>query len=147
MKCDVTRAAAEDIIDIKTVDSEDVDVIMERTGLSRKRVRLLLSVMKGGRIDYSVFDKKLSSGQSKCETKAETGVRGCVAEILDMIEESIGERDREIFTTWVGLIHKNNKTRLTANAVGGSVEEVLTSVRNTKRTLRKLVKQGITTNA
>ena len=142
----MTRQAAEDIAKIKSCGYTDTDEIISSTGLTKKRVKLLLSIMNGKRIDYSLMNSTLHS-KDNYEHSGDNNLGGCLADMLELLEEHIdSERDREIFLTWIQYLNKNNKTRLVAQKVNGTMNEVADSVKKTKSTLKNIVK-GVAQNA
>lgn len=141
-KYDMTRQAAEDISKVKACDSTDVDYISLKTGLTKKRVRLLLGLMNGKRIEYSLMDHRLHN-QDNCETSADNNINGCLADVIEMLDEHIdSEQDRKIFLEWINFLHKNNKTRMVADKTGVSVNEVAESVKRTKNILKQIVSEN-----
>lgn len=137
-KYDMTRQAAEDISKIKSVESKDVDVISQQTGLTHKRIRLLKSILNGKRLDLKMLNVKLHSEDNR-ENTVERSVKGCVADLVSMVEEYIEDKkDRDIFLSWISYINQNNKTKMVASENNCTSEEVSESVKKTKRTLRKI---------
>jgi RNA polymerase sigma factor (sigma-70 family) len=135
-KFDLTRQACEDISKIKKTESTDVKEITKQTGLKPKRINLLLSILSGKRIDYSVMNVKLHKSGDLDET-----IAGCVADLIQLTNEHISEeKDRTIFLNWITFINKNNKTRMVAEKCKCSSQEVSDSVKTTKRKLREIMR-------
>lgn len=140
-KYDMTRQAAEDISKIKSVESNDVDEISNQTGLTHKRIRLLKSILNGKRIDLKMINIRLHSEDSR-ENRVEKSVKGCVADLVSMVEEHIEDkRERDIFLSWISYINQNNKTKIVASENNCTSKEVSESVKKTKKTLRKILSE------
>ena len=141
-KYDMTRKAAEDISKINSCDSSDPEEISKLTGLTLKRVRLLLSIINGKRVEYTLMDSRLHN-QDNYENVADSNVNGCLADVIDMLENHIdSERDREIFLQWIKYLNKNNKTKIVAEQVNATMNEVRDSVKRTKNILKKIATES-----
>ena len=139
-KYDMTRQAAEDISKIKSCGSVDPEEIVRLTGLTNKRVKLLLGIMNGKRIDYTLMNTSLHN-KDNYENIGDSNLDGCLADVISMIEDNIeSQRDKDIFFTWIKYINKNNKTRIVAEKVNASINEVAESVKKTKTTLKNLAR-------
>lgn len=137
-KYDMTKQAAEDISKIKSCDSTDVDEICKQTGLTHKRVKLLLGILNGKRIEYSLMNTRLHN-KDNYEYSGDNNINGCLADVVEMLDEHIdSEQDRKIFLEWINYLHKNNKTRMVADKTGVSVSEVAESVKRTKTKLKEV---------
>lgn len=136
-KYDMTKQAAEDISKIKSCSSTDVEQICEQTGLTSKRVRLLLGILNGKRIEYSLMDHRLHN-KDNYEYSGDSNLGGCLADVIEMLDEHIEGQDRQIFMEWINFLHKNNKTRMVAEKTGVSVDEVTESVKRTKNLLKQI---------
>ncbi|RLI44083.1 hypothetical protein DRO61_12570 [Candidatus Bathyarchaeota archaeon] len=137
-KYDMTKQAAEDISKIKACDSTDVEEICEKTGLTKKRVRLLLGILNGKRIEYSLMDHRLHN-KDNYEHSGDNNIGGCLADVIEMLDEHVdSEQDRKIFMEWINFLHKNNKTRMVAEKTGVTVNEVTESVKRTKNLLKQI---------
>jgi RNA polymerase sigma factor (sigma-70 family) len=136
-KYDMTKQAAEDISKIKACNSTDVETICEHTGLTKKRVRLLLGILNGKRIEYSLMDHRLHN-KDNYEYSGDSNLGGCLADVIEMLDEHVEEQDRQIFMEWINFLHKNNKTRMVAEKTGVSVDEVTESVKRTKNLLKQI---------
>jgi len=140
-KFDLTRQACEDISKIKKTESTDVKEITKQTGLKPKRINLLLSILSGKRIDYSVMNVKLHKASAEASGDFDETIAGCVADLIQLTNEHISEeKDRTIFLNWITFINKNNKTRMVAEKCKCSSQEVSDSVKTTKRKLREIVR-------
>jgi len=140
-KYDMTRQAAEDISKIKSCGSVDPEEIVNLTGLTNKRVKLLLGIINGRRIDYTVMNTSLHSKDSY-ENVGDSNLNGCLADMISMIEDNIeSQRDKDIFLTWIKYINKNNKTRIVAEKVNATVNEVAESIKKTKTTLKNIARE------
>lgn len=136
-KYDMTRQAAEDISKVKSCDSTDVETICSHTGLTPKRVKLLLSIMNGKRIEYTVMNHRLHSKENYDVVDEGNRAKGCLADLLEMVNTHIdSDIDKRVFVEWINYINKNNKTKTVANIVGISTEEVSQSVKRTKNILK-----------
>jgi RNA polymerase sigma factor (sigma-70 family) len=140
-KFDLTRQACEDISKIKKTESTDVKEITKQTGLKPKRINLLLSILSGKRIDYSVMNVKLHKASAEASGDLDETIAGCVADLIQLTNEHISEeKDRTIFLNWITFINKNNKTRMVAEKCKCSSQEVSDSVKTTKRKLREIMR-------
>jgi len=136
-KFEISRKAAEDMKKIKAVDSNDVDVIQEATGLTQKRIKLLLRVVDAKRIGFSVYDFKLHSSDN-IEDVADTNINGCLADLIELVEEAVeDEAEKEMFFCWLRNINKNNKARIAASEANTAVKNITATVHKTKRAVKK----------
>ena len=141
-KYDMTKQAAEDISKIKACNSTDVEEICDQTGLTKKRVRLLLGILNGKRIEYSLMDHRLHN-KDNYEYSGDNNIDGCLADVIEMLDEQVdSEQDRTIFLEWINFLHKNNKTRMVAEKTGVSVDEVAESVKRTKSLLKQIAMEA-----
>lgn len=137
-KYDMTKQAAEDISKIKSCNSTDVHEISKMTGLTYKRVKLLLGILNGKRIEYSLMNHRLHSKENY-EYSGDNNIAGCLADVVEMLDQHIeSKQDREIFLEWINFLHKNNKTRMVAEKTGVSANEVAESVKRTKNKLKEI---------
>jgi len=140
-KYDMTRQAAEDINKIKTSGVTEPEEIKEATGLTDKRIKLLLRIMSGKRVDLSLLNPRLHN-KDEHETSGDTNIKGCLADLISLLEECVeSEKDRKIFLTWIDFLNRNNKTRLVAQEVSCTLDEVSESIRKTKKTLRRIFRE------
>ena len=140
-KYDMTRQAAEDINKIKNSGVTEPAEIKDATGLTEKRIKLLLRIMSGKRVDLSLLNPRIHNPDEH-ETSGDTNIKGCLADLISLLEQHIeNEKDRKIFLAWISFLNQNNKTRLVAQKVSCTPDEVSESVRKTKKTLRRIVRE------
>ena len=64
-----------------------------------------------------------------------------MADLISIIEDKIdSKKDKEIFLAWVKNLNKLNRTRLVASQFNITIEEVQSSIKNTKDIVKKVVR-------
>jgi|GEM_PF-5458575 len=140
-KYDISRRAAEHLKQIKKLDTTDVSEIKDKTGMSERRIKLLMNLLFSKRVDYSLLNPYIKSQNEK--STFSNNVNGCLADLVGMVNEHIvAEKDKEIFSSWLKYINKNNKTKLVSKDTGYSTEEISDSVKATKRKLREIFRSA-----
>lgn len=135
MRHDVTKHAAEDIRKINECGTSNIDIIHEKTGLAKKRIKLLQTLTASKRMTYDLYDIDVPTVAN------DTGP--CLADLIQLIEDNVeNPHDKQIFLTWIKFINKNDKAALTAEAVDCSKSEVLNSLKRTRKFLKGLVKNA-----
>jgi RNA polymerase sigma factor (sigma-70 family) len=136
-KFEMSRQSCDDMKKIRDSGSEDIETIRKSTGLTVKRIKLLMRIMSSKRIDYTVLNMRLHN-QEALESDTRTNIDGCLAELIELVEETVeDESEKETFFHWLRYIHKNNKTRLTAEDLDSSVQEVGKTIRKTKKAVKE----------
>lgn len=117
--------------------SSDQGEIQKITGFSAKKINRVMSVGKGYRVNFSgVKEHEISSYYIH-----DTNTNGCLADLISLLDDnSIPVIDRKIFLSWLGVANKNGMARRVAREVNSTKEEVWTSVKTTKRTLKRLAR-------
>lgn len=138
-KYDITKHAVGHINKIKRVESNNIEKISKETGLKPRRIKILMEIMQTKRIDYTslAFNENRICKESKGE------INGCLADVITLVEENISDKtDREIFMSWIKHLNKANKIRIVANKLNVPPNIVSSSVKNTKKILRKIVSEA-----
>jgi len=137
LKLNISQAAMRDLRAIKKIDSTDVETICSKTGLKERRVKLLLPIAHGTRINYSIMDYRLHKSEHH-EVVEEANVNGCLADILSMIDDIVeDETEKDIFLTWLTYLKKNGRAQLTAEHTGHTNEVVICTVRDIKKRMQE----------
>lgn len=136
-KYEVTRQAMEDIKKIKKCSSTNVDEIADKTKLCHKRIKKLLNVINGKRVDYSLVNNNIHTQNDYYDGDFNCG--GCLADVFELVNNNVkSEKDKQIFLSWIEFINKNNRVRLVAKSNNCTTKEVNQSIKQTKRLLQKL---------
>jgi len=135
-KYSMPRNAVRDLKKIKEVGSTDIDVIAQKTGLLKSRVKTLMFCANGGRVNFDNLVFSTTTPHSPASISGQ--VKGCLADIEKLLQEHVDPYHRNIFLTWVNVIHKNARIPLTAKACGISSKEVSQSIRKTQKILKSL---------
>lgn len=137
-KYSITKQAAKDIIKIKRCSGNTIEEISKQSGLNKNRVKTLLSLIQSKRKTYS---KSTDVVENPSKNQSETNINGCLADLISIIEDKIdSKKDKEIFLAWVKNLNKLNRTRLVASQFNIPIEEVQSSIKNTKDIVKKVVR-------
>lgn len=137
-KYEITRQAMEDIKKIKKSGANSIDEIVTKTKLSVKRVKKLLNVINGKRIDYSLINNNIHTQNEYSD--GDFNCAGCLADVYEILNKNVeSERDRNIFISWIEFINKNNRVRLVAKHNNCTTKEVNQSIKHTRNILKRVV--------
>jgi RNA polymerase sigma factor (sigma-70 family) len=140
LKYNTSRQAAIDIGKIKQQSSNCYVEIAKETGLSVKRVKLLMNVINGKRIDFSLLNFKLHSSEHQ-ELSETNNAKGCLADIVELVKDNCDKEDQKIFLTWIQFINHNNKYDLTADAMNYEKQVVFDSIVRTRKKLKQIIRE------
>lgn len=129
-KVTITKQAFIDMQKIKQCDSTNVDKIEKETGLSKKRIKQLLLIIKSKNSDASQVALK-----AKDESDVYNG--DCLANLLDMVNDCVdNEVEKKVFLCWVKNLKVSNKTRIVAKETGVDYRDIYPIVKKVKKHLR-----------
>lgn len=130
----MTIAAQRDLSKIREAgENSPIKELAAKTGLREKRIKLLLSIYSSKRVKMPKEEYEESFIEDDSYTR-----KPCLGDLLDLVDERIdSEKDREIFKMYLTFICKDNKMRLTANALGLPLDEVKDSISKNKKVLKE----------
>ena len=135
-----TRRAAEDLRKIKNVDSSDVQKISEETSLSEKRIKKLLSCAPRGQMRVSTDN--INNDDQFFDDDEELDERPCIADLASLVNSSLPENQKTIFSHWAGISKKKMGVKEIANYLGMTPQYVYDNLKAAQRTLKRIVREG-----
>jgi len=133
----LTGYASKMISKINAVNSKDPNVISEKTGISVKTIKKMLSKTGGTR--KSIDNATVTMREAEIQEEEENPV--CLANLYDLIKDNIKEPSKSIFMDFYGLSSKRRKRALEISKERGiSIKEVNSIVNKTKTLLSKIAR-------
>lgn len=131
---DITKSACEDMAKIAKVGSDEVDDIVKETKIKHKRVKQLLKIMNTDRTGWHQiqFSKILE------DSNDDTNIKGCLADLYKLVDKHLVGIDNVIFKLWMENIKKNNKTRIISKQLDMDHNDILDSIKSSKKILKKV---------
>jgi len=134
-----TRRAAEDLRKINNVDSSDIQKISEETTLSEKRIKKLLSCSPRGQ--RRVSTDNINHDQF-FDDEDELEARPCMADLVLLVDNSLPENQKTIFSYWAGISQKKMGVKEIASYLGMTPQYVYDNLKAAQRTLKRTVREG-----
>ena len=134
-----TRRAAEDLRKIKNVDSSDIKDISQETNLSEKRVKKLLSCAPRGQMRISTDN--LNHDQF-FDDEEDVEHKPCIADLASLVESSLVDNQKTIFSCWAGISKKKMGVKEIANYLGMTPQYVYDNLKAAQRTLKRIAREN-----
>ena len=134
---DMSRRAGEQLRKIKNVHSNNIDCISKETGLSKKRIKKLLSVSPRGTSRLSLEQRAV---QESTNNQEENITKPCVGDLLDLINNNLNTEQRLIFCQWAGVNRKKIGKKQIAESLGKTEQYVYDNIKNATRILSNAAK-------
>ena len=134
----LSRRAAEELRKVKNIDSTNIEHIAEKTGLTQKRVKKLLSVAPRGMRRLNINGK---SSNFVTILEEESAKKPCVGDLISLINENLAGDQKVIFTLWAGINKKKIGPKEIAISLGKTEKYVYDNIYNAKRILSKAAKR------
>jgi DNA-directed RNA polymerase specialized sigma subunit len=134
-----TRRAAEDLRKINNVESSDPKKISEETNLSEKRVKKLLSCSPRGQMRVSTDN---INHDHFFDDDEELDERPCMADLVGLVNNSLPENQKTIFSCWAGISKKKMGIKEIANYLGMTPQYVYDNLKAAQRTLKRIAKEN-----
>jgi RNA polymerase sigma factor (sigma-70 family) len=134
-----TRRAAEDLRKINNVESSDPKKISAETNLSEKRVRKLLSCSPRGQMRISTDNIK---HDHFFDDDDEPDERPCMADLVGLVNNSLPENQKTIFSCWAGISKKKMGVKEIADYLGMTPQYVYDNLKAAQRTLKRIAREG-----
>ena len=135
-----TRRAAEDLRKINNVDSSDIQKISEETTLSEKRIKKLLSCSPRGQMRVSTDN--INHDHFFSDSEDEPVAKPCMADLVLLVDSSLPENQKTIFSYWAGISQKKMGVKEIANYLGMTPQYVYDNLKAAQRTLKRTVREG-----
>ena len=139
----LSRRAAEEISKIRRVGSSNVKEICNKTKLSEKRVRKLLSLSECKRVNRAKADEwmsELSVDDENAHVTEDSGSRHCVADIINLANNNLSDQQKKVFYMWAGIGHKKTGAKQISRDLNLTVKEIMVTLSSSKSILRKAAK-------
>ena len=137
----LSRRAAEELRKIKSVDSNNIDFIAEKTGLSKKRVKKLLHISPRGSRRVSLHCRDITHIYEDIE---EQHKKPCIGDLIDLINNNLTGDQKTIFSMWSGIFKKKIGPKQIAESLGKSEQYVYDNIYSAKRILSRIAKKART---
>ena len=133
----LSRRAALELRKVKRVESNDLQVISEETGLSIKRIKKLLSIAPNGsrRVSYGKQQVRHLTVEEEEDT-----TRVCMGDLIDLINKNLEGDQKTIFCLWAGVETKNIGPKEIARSLGKTEKDVYDTIYGAKRILSRAAK-------
>ena len=133
---DMSRRASEQLRKIKNLDSNNIDYIAQETGLSKKRVKKLLSVSPRGSSRLSIEEKAI---QKRTNYEGEYA-KPCMGDLIELINNNLNGEQKNIFCQWAGINRKKIGKKQIAESLGKTEQYVYDNIKSATRVLSNAVK-------
>ena len=133
----LSRRAALELRKVKRVESNDLQVISEETGLSIKRIKKLLSIAPNGsrRVSYGKQQVRHLTVEEEEDT-----TRVCMGDLIDLINKNLEGDQKTIFCLWDGVETKKIGPKEIARSLGKTEKDVYDTIYGAKRILSRAAK-------
>ena len=133
----LSRRAALELRKVKRVESNDLQVISEETGLSIKRIKKLLSIAPNGsrRVSYGKQQVRHLTVEEEEDTK-----RVCMGDLIDLINKNLEGDQKTIFCLWAGVETKKIGPKEISRSLGKTEKDVNETIYGAKRILSRAAK-------
>ena len=136
----LSRRAAEELRKVKKVNSNNIEYVAKETGLSKKRVKTLLSISPRGTTRVSLGKHTVKEALDNMEEETTANVKPCLGDLIDLINTNLRGDQRTIFCLWAGINRKKIGPKEIANTLGKTEKYVYDNIYSAKRILAKIVK-------
>ena len=133
---DMSRRAAEQLRKIKNLDSNSFEYIAKETGLSKKRVKKLLSVSPRGSSRLSIEEKAVQ----KFTNNEENYVKPCIGDLVQLVNDNLNGEQKSIFCQWAGIDRKKIGKKQIAESLGKTEQYVYDNIKGATRILSSAAK-------
>lgn len=141
---DMSRRAAEQLRKIKNLNSNNVEYLAKKTGLSKKRIKKLLSISPSGtyRLKFSLrnknkFEENLVQNPI---VEEETQVKPCIGDLVHLMNTSLNTEQKTIFCLWAGISRKKIGPKEIAQSLDVTEQYVYDTIYASKRILSRAAK-------
>ena len=133
----LSRRAALELRKVKRVESNDLQVISEETGLSIKRIKKLLSIAPNGsrRVSYGKQQVRHLTVEEEEDT-----TRVCMGDLIDLINKNLEGDQKTSFCLWAGVETKKIGPKEIARSLGKTEKDVYDTIYGAKRILSRAAK-------
>ena len=137
----LSRRASEELRKVKNINSTDIGYVSSETGLSKKRVKKLLSIIPRGtkRVSLSCEDVKKSTDHTD---ELETPTKPCVGDLIDLIDSNLKGDQKTIFCLWAGVHKKKIGPKEIAKSIDKTEQYVYNNIYSAKRLLSHIAKKA-----
>jgi len=136
----LSRRAAEELRKIKNVNSVDVDYISEKTGLTPKRIKNLLSISPRNSSRSSFSTREMKKQNLAWLEEEEVVQKPCMGDLIGLINENLKGEQKKIFCLWAGINAKKIGPKEIASSLGATEKYVYDNIYGAKRILTKAAK-------
>ena len=144
-----SRRAAEELRKIKNVDSTDIELIAEETGLSEKRIKKLMGVSPRtqSRVNMNKFNEHTKNihNEELCCEEENVEPKPCLGDLVDLVELHLSGDQKSIFCLWAGLNQKKKGVKEISSSLKQTPKYVYDNIKSAQRILRHAAK-GVTLN-
>ena len=133
---DMSRRASEQLRKIKNLDSNNIEHIVKETGLTKKRVKKLLSVSPRGSSRLSIEEKAV---QKRTNSEVDY-VKPCMGDLIELINNNLNPEQKNIFCQWAGINRKKIGKKQIAESLGKTEQYVYDNIKSATRVLSNAVK-------
>lgn len=136
----MSRRASEELRKIKNIDSTDIGYISKETGLTRKRVKKLLSVSPRGTTRVRVNTTEPIINYDTLDEE-QANEKPCMADLISLIDENLMGDQKKIFCLWAGVNAKKIGPKEIALSLGKTEKYVYDNIYGAKRVLSRASKR------
>mgnify|MGYP003643811873 FL=1 len=142
----LSRRASEEISKIRRVGSSNVKEICNKTNLSEKRVKKLLSLSSCKRVNGAKAEQwmsELSIADDNLDNDGEVfdvDAKRCVADIISLANSNLSSQQRKIFYMWSGIGYKKIGAKQISQDLKLTVIETMKMISSSKTILKKAAK-------
>jgi|LULM01.1.fsa_nt_gb RNA polymerase sigma factor (sigma-70 family) len=138
----LSRRAAEELRKVKSLDSNNIDFISEKTGLSKTRVKKLLRISPIGSRRVSLHCRDAGRIHSNEQEQEEATKKPCIGDLIELINNNLSGDQKTIFSMWSGVFKKKMGPKQIAKSLGKSEQYVYDNIYSAKRILSRIAKKA-----
>lgn len=132
--CDMPIIARRTIKRIQACNTNDINEISKKTGISIRRIKQLWPFVADSRagLKYCIPQKDGSNN-----------IRGCIADILESLERiNVSDYEKGVFLKWMEFINDNSRAKKTAKEFNITSKEVIGIVRRVTERIKDEVRSN-----
>ena len=131
----LSRRAAEELSKIKRQGTNDIEEISNKTNITKKRIRKLLSVDPKQRFSPTELNSVLEAEEEKHESKP------CMADLELLVSNVLDDPAKDIFVRWSGMLGKKQGVTKISEDLNLTIKETMSHLSSAKRQLKTQAKK------
>jgi len=127
----MSRRATEELRKIKSLNSNNIDYLIQETGLSKKRIKQLLTVSPKGSSRLSMTEAAIR----KRIDPEEVQLKPCIGDLINLVNDYLDGEQKTIFCQWAGINRKKIGKKQIAKSLNQTEQYVYDNIKGATRIL------------